>query len=159
MPTRRSSPPLPPAYVTTLTQFAVVTTKLRRRYPAKRIEIHFRTWLMVAFPIFLIEGFYFMLTNADVIIVGLYLPPEKVAVYFAAAKTMALVHFVYFAVKAAAAQRFSALVSDPDRSALASFAQQTVRWTFWPSLIVGGLVIAAGRSCFRCSVPASSRAT
>jgi O-antigen/teichoic acid export membrane protein len=58
------------------------------------------------FPIFLIEGFYFMLTNADVIIVGLYLPPEKVAVYFAAAKTMALVHFVYFAVKAAAAQRF-----------------------------------------------------
>jgi O-antigen/teichoic acid export membrane protein len=65
----------------------------------------------VAFPIFLIEGFYFMLTNADVIIVGLYLPPEKVAVYFAAAKTMALVHFVYFAVKAAAAQRFSGLVS------------------------------------------------
>jgi O-antigen/teichoic acid export membrane protein len=131
-------------YVTTLTQFAVVTTRLRRRYPAKRIEIHFRTWLMVAFPIFLIEGFYFMLTNADVIIVGIYLPPEKVAVYFAAAKTMALVHFVYFAVKAAAAQRFSALVSDPDRSALASFAQQTVRWTFWPSLAVGGLVIAAG---------------
>jgi O-antigen/teichoic acid export membrane protein len=131
-------------YVTTLTQFTVVTTRLRRRYPAKRIEIHFRTWLMVAFPIFLIEGFYFMLTNADVIIVGIYLPPEKVAVYFAAAKTMALVHFVYFAVKAAAAQRFSALVSDPDRSALASFAQQTVRWTFWPSLAVGGLVIAAG---------------
>jgi hypothetical protein len=28
-------------YVTTLTQFAVVTTRLRRRYPAKRIEIHF----------------------------------------------------------------------------------------------------------------------
>jgi O-antigen/teichoic acid export membrane protein len=109
-----------------------------RRYPAKRIEIHFRTWLMVAFPIFLIEGFYFMLTNADVIIVGLYLPPEKVAVYFAAAKTMALVHFVYFAVKAAAAQRFSALVSDADRSALASFAQQTVRWTFWPSLLSEG---------------------
>jgi hypothetical protein len=122
-------------YVTTLTQFTVVTTRLRRRYPAKRIEIHFRTWLMVAFPIFLIEGFYFMLTNADVIIVGIYLPPEKVAVYFAAAKTMALVHFVYFAVKAAAAQRFSGLVSDPDRSALASFAQQTVQWTFWPSLI------------------------
>jgi O-antigen/teichoic acid export membrane protein len=81
----------------------------------KRIEIRFRTWLMVAFPIFLIEGFYFMLTNADVIIVGLYLPPEKVAVYFAAAKTMALVHFVYFAVKAAAAQRFSALVSEVTR--------------------------------------------
>ena len=128
------------AYFTTIVQFVVVTRKLRSRFPARRFEIHFRTWLMVAFPIFLIEGFYFMLTNADVIIVGLYLPPEKVAVYFAAAKTMALVHFVYFAVKAAAAQRFSGLVSG-DPVALAVFARQTVQWTFWPSLLVGGLVI------------------
>jgi len=131
------------AYFTTIVQFVVVTRKLRSRFPARRFEIHFRTWLMVAFPIFLIEGFYFMLTNADVIIVGLYLPPEKVAVYFAAAKTMALVHFVYFAVKAAAAQRFSGLVSG-DPVALAVFARQTVQWTFWPSLLVGGLVIMAG---------------
>ena len=132
------------AYLTTVVQFVVVTGKLRNRFPARGVEIHFRTWLMVAFPIFLIEGFYFMLTNADVIIVGLYLPPEKVAVYFAAAKTMALVHFVYFAVKAAAAQRFSGLVSGTDRGALAAFARQTVQWTFWPSLLVGGLVIVTG---------------
>ncbi|WP_417413068.1 lipopolysaccharide biosynthesis protein [Hoeflea sp.] len=131
-------------YLTTLAQFFVVTTRLAKRFPTQRIEIHVKTWLMVAFPIFLIEGFYFMLTNADVIIVGIYLPPEKVAVYFAAAKTMALVHFVYFAVKAAAAQRFSALVSGTDRAALASFARQTVQWTFWPSLLVGALAIAAG---------------
>lgn len=132
------------AYTATLTQFLVITRKLRHRFPAQRLEIRFRTWLLVAFPIFLIEGFYFMLTNADVIIVGLYLPPEKVAVYFAAAKTMALVHFVYFAVKAAAAQRFSGLVSSGDTAALADFARQTIQWTFWPSLVVGGLVIAAG---------------
>ncbi len=131
-------------YFTTLAQFLVVTTRLQRRFPAQRVEVHFKTWLMVAFPIFLIEGFYFMLTNADVIVVGIYLPPEKVAVYFAAAKTMALVHFVYFAVKAAAAQRFSTLVSGADRMALASFAKQTVQWTFWPLLLVGALVIAAG---------------
>ncbi|MEQ8309000.1 MAG: lipopolysaccharide biosynthesis protein [Hoeflea sp.] len=132
------------AYTTTLAQFLVVTGKLRNRFSSRRIEIHFRTWILVAFPIFLIEGFYFMLTNADVIIVGIYLPPEKVAVYFAAAKTMALVHFVYFAVKAAAAQRFSALVSAGDKTALAGFTRQTTQWTFWPSLIVGGLVVAAG---------------
>jgi len=132
------------AYLTTIIQFFVITGKLRHRFPVRGVEIHFRTWLMVAFPIFLIEGFYFMLTNADVIIVGLYLPPEKVAVYFAAAKTMALVHFVYFAVKAAAAQRFSSLVSGNDRTALAAFARQTVQWTFWPSLLVGGMVILAG---------------
>ncbi len=132
------------AYLTTVVQFLTITARLRNRFPARKLEIHFRAWLLVALPIFLIEGFYFMLTNADVVIVGFYLPPEKVAVYFAAAKTMALVHFVYFAVKAAAAQRFSGLVSGNDRSALAAFARQTVQWTFWPSLLVGVLVIAAG---------------
>ncbi|MCY0092460.1 lipopolysaccharide biosynthesis protein [Hoeflea ulvae] len=132
------------AYLTTILQYVVITGKLKQRFPAPGIQIHFRTWLTVAFPIFLIEGFYFMLTNSDVIIVGLYLPPEKVAVYFAAAKTMALVHFVYFAVKAAVAQRFSSLVSGTDRAALSAFARLTVQWTFWPSLLVGGLVILAG---------------
>ena len=57
---------------------------------------------------------------------------------------MAMVHFVYFAGKAAAAQRFSGLVSGADHAALSAFARQTVQWTFWPSLLVGGLVIAAG---------------
>lgn len=132
------------AYLTTLAQFFVVTRKLSRRFVAGSLKIHFRVWIAVAFPIFLIEGFYFMLTNADVIIVGLYLPPEKVAVYFAAAKTMALVHFVFFAVKAAAAPRFSSLVSANDTPGLAQFARQAVHWTFWPSLAVGGAVIAAG---------------
>lgn len=132
------------AYATTLAQFLLVTQKIRRRFPAPAIEIRFRTWLLVALPIFLIEGFYFLLTNADVIIVGIYLPPEKVAVYFAAAKTMALVHFVYFSVKAASAQTISSLVSGHDRAALVSFVRQTVQWTFWPSLAVGLSVVAAG---------------
>ncbi|PWV98047.1 O-antigen/teichoic acid export membrane protein [Hoeflea marina] len=132
------------AYLTTVVQFVVITRKLSRRFMAGALKIHFRTWIVVALPIFLIEGFYFMLTNADVIIVGFYLPPEKVAVYFAAAKTMALVHFVFFAVKAAAAPRFSSLVSDGDAPGLAKFARQAVHWTFWPSLAVGTAVIAAG---------------
>jgi Membrane protein involved in the export of O-antigen and teichoic acid len=131
-------------WLTTLAQFIVMTRKLAQRYRPGRISVHFRTWSTVAFPIFLIEGFYFLLTNADVVIVGIYLPPEKVAVYYAAAKTMALVHFVYFAVKTGAAPRFSGLVSSGSREEMASFAGQTVHWAFWPSLIVGLLVILAG---------------
>ena len=131
-------------WLTTLAQFIVITRKLDRRYHPGRISVHFRTWSVVAFPIFLIEGFYFLLTNADVIIVGIYLPPEKVAVYYAAAKTMALVHFVYFAVKTGAAPRFSSLVSSGSREEMAAFAGQTVRWAFWPSLAVGLAVLLAG---------------
>lgn len=75
---------------------------------------------------------------------GLYLKPDDVAVYFAAAKTMALVHFVMFAVKAAAGPRFSAAMAAGDRRQLAEIAVESARWSFWPSLVIGGCVLAAG---------------
>jgi O-antigen/teichoic acid export membrane protein len=130
-------------YVTTLGQFILVRRRLGRLFEGGGLKLHFGTWVMVALPIFLIEGFYFLLTNADVVVVGFYLPPERVAVYYAAAKIMALVHFVYFAVKAAAAPRFSTLVSTGRSAELGLFASQTSRWSFWPSLIVGAAVLAA----------------
>jgi O-antigen/teichoic acid export membrane protein len=131
-------------YLTTLAQYLVVTASLRQRYDQGKRRFEARRWFAAAMPIFFIEGFYFLLTNSDVIVVGLYLPPDQVAIYFAAAKTMALVHFVYFAVKAAAAPRFAELVGSDDRAALGHFARQTTRWTFWPSLLLGMAILALG---------------
>ncbi len=131
-------------YLTSVTQFFILTFRLRRRYVKGPRRIEFGTWIRVALPIFLIEGFGFMLTNSDVVIVGLYLDPESVAIYFAAAKTMALVHFVMFSVKAAAAPRFSAAMADPDRQQLAVIAVESAKWSFWPSLVVGAMVLACG---------------
>ncbi|MDQ0321596.1 O-antigen/teichoic acid export membrane protein [Pararhizobium capsulatum DSM 1112] len=131
-------------YLTSVTQFFVLSWRLKRRYVPGPRKIEFGTWIRVALPIFLIEGFSFMLTNSDVVIVGLYLDPESVAIYFAAAKTMALVHFVSFSVKAAAGPRFSAAMANPDRLELAHIAIESAKWTFWPSLVVGGLVLLFG---------------
>ena len=131
-------------YATTLTQWMLISRRMRRRYQDGPRTIRFGFWFRVSLPIFLIEGFYFLLTNADVVMVGLFLEPDQVATYYAAAKTMALVHFVYFAVKAGMAPRFSVLVTEQDRTELARFAANTARWTFWPSLLVGGIVLALG---------------
>ena len=131
-------------YLTTVVQFFNIIRRHGKRYVAGPRKVEMSLWVKAALPIFLIEGFGFLLTNSDVIIVGLFLDPESVAIYFAAAKTMALVHFVFFSVKAAAAPRFSALFSSGDRLALARFAGETVRWSFWPSLAVGLGVLALG---------------
>ena len=133
------------SYITTLGQFVVVTRKLRARYAPGVRQWELKKWITVAFPIFIIEGFYYLLTNADVIIVGFFLEPEKVAVYFAAAKTMALVHFIYFAVKAGAAPKFSAMVAENKMVELDSFAKQTARWTLLPTILIGALVLLLGR--------------
>ncbi|MDI7864268.1 lipopolysaccharide biosynthesis protein [Rhizobiaceae bacterium n13] len=131
-------------YATSIGQFVAVTWRLRRNLVAGPRRIDFLVWFNVALPIFLIEGFGFLLTNSDVVVVGLYLDPQEVAVYFAAAKTITLVQFVYFSVKAAAAPQFSAMMAEGDMQALARFAGETVRWSFWPSLVVGLSVLAAG---------------
>ncbi|MFC0805673.1 lipopolysaccharide biosynthesis protein [Ensifer sp. P24N7] len=132
------------AYVTTLGQFVTMAWRLRRHYVRGPMKIELGRWLSVSLPIFLVDGFGFLLTNSDVVIVGLYLKPDDVAVYFAAAKTMALVHFVMFAVKAAAGPRFSAAMAAGDRRQLAEIAVESARWSFWPSLVIGGCVLAAG---------------
>ena len=131
-------------YLTTITQLVLLSARLRRRYQPGPRKIRLRYWFIVALPIFLIEGFYFLLTNFDVVMVGMFLDPDQVATYFAAAKTMALVHFVYFAVKTGMTPRFSSLVAEGDKQALADFASNTVRWTFWPSLVLGAFVLALG---------------
>ncbi|WP_425523763.1 lipopolysaccharide biosynthesis protein [Rhizobium setariae] len=131
-------------YVTTLGQLFNIKSRLRRRYEKGPVRIEFADWFRVALPIFLIEGFGFLLTNSDTVVAGLFLDPTDVGIYFAASKTMALVQFVYFSVKAASAPRFSALYGAGDHLELSRFAGRTVRWSFWPALAVGLVMLAAG---------------
>ena len=131
-------------YVTTIVQFFNIKWRLHRRYEKGPIHVEFGAWFRVALPIFLIEGFGFLLTNSDTIVTGLFLEPAQVGIYFAASKTMALVQFVYFSVKAASAPRFSALYGAGEHAELSRFAGQTVRWAFWPALGVGLVMLAAG---------------
>lgn len=133
-------------YATTLGQMFVLHRRLGRSYPGsgEALSIDLRPWLGIALPILVVGGFNFLLTNSDVVVVGLFLPPDKVAIYFAAAKSMALVHFVHFAVKAGAGPRFSELIATGRQSELEDSVHETIHWSFWPSLVVGGIVVLLG---------------
>lgn len=131
-------------YLTTVIQFFGVTTRLERAVEQGARRMRMREWIAISLPIFLVESFFFLLTNADVLLVGAFLEPHDVAVYFATVKTLALVHFVYFAVKAGVAQRYAQFThGDPAR--LSAFARETANWTFWPSLALGVLLLAVGK--------------
>jgi O-antigen/teichoic acid export membrane protein len=85
------------------------------------------------------------LTYTDVLVLRHFRPPDDVAHYFAAAKTLSLVAFIYFSVAAAVAHRIASIHVSGDRKALADFASTTVRWTFWPSLGATALILALGK--------------
>lgn len=131
-------------YVTALGQLLSLGSRVSATIPAGDSRILLRQWFFISLPIFLVDSFFYLLTNADVLMVGFYRAPQEVAVYFATVKTLALVHFVYFAVKAGSAQRY-AQFAHGDRHRLAAFARETVSWTFWPSLAMAVVVLALGR--------------
>lgn len=105
-----------------------------------------RLWLAVSLPMLLVEGFLQLVTSADVIMVSFWQSPDEVAVYFAASKTLALVHFIYFAVRAASAHRFAALHGaaheSAGRAAFEAYVRRAGFWTFWPSVAAAGLLLA-----------------
>lgn len=102
-------------------------------------------WLLTSIPIFMVEGFYFLLTYTDVLVLQQFRSPEEVAIYYAAVKTLALVAFVHYSVAAAATHKFTEYHVRGDRARLAAFLSESIRWTFWPSLIATVAILALGR--------------
>jgi O-antigen/teichoic acid export membrane protein len=128
-----------------LVQLAVVNHRLRQRIEKGPREYRFRQWLITALPILMVEGFYSLLAYSDVLVLQHFRPPTEVAVYYAAAKTLALVSFIYYSVSATTAHRFSSYHIAGDRDGLSAFIAQSIKWTFWPSLAAAALLLALGR--------------
>ena len=107
------------------------------------------TWLKTSAPISLVEGFFYLLSYTDVIVLSQFRQPDEVAIYYAAAKTMSLVAFVYFAVAQTVAHKFSEYHVAGDRARLDDFVAHAIRLTFWPSLGFIVVILALGMPLLR----------
>lgn len=106
---------------------------------------HVKAWFATSFPILMVWGFYTLLTYTDVLVLRQFRPPEEVAFYYAASKTLALVAFVYFSVAAAVAHKFAEYHVTGEREAFEELVRKATQWTFWPSLAATVVIIALGR--------------
>jgi O-antigen/teichoic acid export membrane protein len=118
----------------TLGQSVVLDRRLARKVEAGPRAYAVYSWLATAAPIFVVEAFYLLLTYSDVIVLQQFRPANEVGIYYAAAKTMALVAFIYFSVAQTLAHKFAEYHVAGDRRRLADFLAVAVRMTFWPSL-------------------------
>ena len=132
-------------WAVTVGQMVVLNRRLKAKVPAgpKRYEV--KTWLATSIPIFVVEGFYLLLTYVDILALEHFRSPDEVAVYYAGARLLAIVAFVYFAIAGATTHKFTEYHVAGDKARLASFFAETVRWTFWPSLAACALILAFGR--------------
>ncbi len=136
-------------WLPTLGQLLVLNARLAARIAPGRRAHAVGYWLVTSAPILLAEGFYLLLTYADILVLQQFRPPDEVAVYYAAAKTLALVSFIYYAISATTAHRFSVYHVAGDRAGLSAFVAQSIKWTFWPSVVATVLLLAVGQPLLR----------
>ncbi|MBI3435295.1 MAG: lipopolysaccharide biosynthesis protein [Proteobacteria bacterium] len=132
-------------WLVTLIQLFLVQHRLSQHVEKGPRQYDMGGWIRTVLPIFLVDGFFVLLTHVDVLILQLFVGPADIAVYYASIKTLILVNFIYFAVQAAAAHRFSEYHAAGDREKLSAFVADTVRWTFWPSLTLAVILLALGK--------------
>ncbi|WP_436644078.1 lipopolysaccharide biosynthesis protein [Microbaculum sp. FT89] len=132
-------------WITGVLQTLMLELRLRRRVPRVARAFAWKPWVVTSLPIFLVESFYMLLTNTDVLVLSIYESPDKIGIYYAAVKTLALISFVPFAVTAASAHKYAEYGATGDRARLEAFVRDTVNWTFWPALAATLAMLAAGK--------------
>ena len=131
--------------ITAIVQAVVLNRKLRRTVEAGPKAYEVKVWFGVSLPILMMEAFYLLLTNTDILMLQHLGSPNEVGIYYAAAKTLTLVAFVHFAVSAAVAHRFTEYHVTGDRQRLAQFLAASIRWTFWPSAAATAAILLMGK--------------
>ncbi len=132
-------------WAVTIGQLVVLDRRLKNKVAPGPKRYESKTWLATSLPIFVVEGFYLLLTYVDILALEHLRSPDEVAVYYAAARLLALVAFVYFAIAGATTHKFTQYHVAGDTERLASFFRETIRWTFWPSLAACALILAFGK--------------
>jgi O-antigen/teichoic acid export membrane protein len=131
-------------WICTIAQLALLNRRLTTAVERGPKAYAAATWLKASTPICLVAGFYVLLTYTDVIVLSQFRPPDEVAIYYAAAKTLSLVAFIYFAVAQTVAHKFTEYHLAGDRRRLDAFVAQSIRLTFWPSLGLILVILALG---------------
>ena len=120
--------------VSLLVQTGFVWIRLQKIVSAGPRKKRMGEWLKTSMPLVFVDGTLILFSNADILILSLFVEPATIALYFAASRILQLVAFVQYAATAATAQRFTALNALGDANALNLLARTTTRLTLIASV-------------------------
>ncbi len=131
-------------WVSALIQFVLQQRRFRAELGSTPPRMQAREWLKVSLPLLLLDSFTLLMMNLDVLLLKLFVAPQELAIYFAAARIIAFVAFVHFAVTAVAMPRFASAYAQNDIGKAGRLLRQFRLWTFVPSLAAAGFFLLIG---------------
>lgn len=114
-------------FATMAIQFALLWPHLR---PLIRdAKPHFSTsdWIRTALPIASVDVAEVLFANADILILGFFVPPETVALYFAASRLAQILAYVPYGVTAVTAQKYAQLAAANKRAELQALIRRSAQ--------------------------------
>lgn len=121
--------------IAALAQGLLVYFGTRKHLTGVKPAFHTRHWSAISLSFLVIDGFRMLLDNSDILLIGRFLDPHSVAVYFAVVRTSGLIAFVSFSVVALAVPKFAEIHSTGTRHELQKFVTNVIQFMFWPSLL------------------------
>ena len=103
-----------------------------------------RVWLLAALPMLLVAGLDDLSNLTDLLVLSLFMPPEALGPYFAAARTLALAGFVSYAATLVAGRRFALDLAGRDRGELQQSVSRSTGATLWATVAAVAIAWAAG---------------
>ncbi|MBI1262470.1 MAG: oligosaccharide flippase family protein [Rhizobiales bacterium] len=122
------------SFVTFAGQHVLLRLRVADHVPAARPTYNIGHWFAISAPLVLVEGLYLLLANTDIVLLGHFVTPDEIAVYFAATRIANLIAFIYFAMAALAVPKFSELHAAGDMHGLQHFVSNIIHAIFWPTL-------------------------
>ncbi len=132
-------------WVTALVQFLLQHRRFSEELAEVPARYRTRQWIAVSLPLLLMDSFSLLMMNIDVLLLELFVTPDRIAVYFAAARTISFIAFIHFAIVAVAMPRFAAAFAERDAARAARQLKRFRMWTLWPSLAAAAFFLLTGK--------------
>jgi O-antigen/teichoic acid export membrane protein len=124
-------------------QVTLVLRRMRRVLPPAPRRYRLREWVAATLPLAAVDLAHTGFNFVDVILLSFFLPPEAVAVYFAATRILQFVVFASYAASTATAPRFAEAKARGDVSSLKALVVRTARLTSAATILIGAAVLVA----------------
>ena len=106
-------------------QYVLLASHLRATLDGAVPRYDVRQWFTAGLPMAASDTVEILLLNADILILGLLMSPEYVALYFAATRVAQILFYVPYAATAATAQKYAALTAASERAELQTLIGKT----------------------------------
>lgn len=122
-------------------QFVFLSPVLRDEIGKGEMIVEKRFWLVSSLPLFMSQGFFILATSVDVLVLSYFVVPADLGIYFAAAKTVGVLSFVYVAVGMSITRRLSEAWSSGDVPAFQRHFRRGRRWMTLPTIVGAALLL------------------